>query len=210
MVCLPRFRIRACCAASEPRSCRPRHGHRKFAALSDFTFIENPKFYRQSQKELRRAQRRVARRKKGSHGRQRAVELLEKVHERIANRRKDFLHKESTKLVQAYGTIGVENLNVKSLSSGMLAKQVFDASWSAFLPFLSYKAEEAVRKVIEVDCAYTSQTCPACGIIEKKPLSQRIHECACGYTTHRDTAAAQVILGRIAPLSANVEACAHA
>lgn len=185
-------------------------GIEKFAALSDSTFIENPKFYQQSEKELRRALRRVARRKKGSHGRQRAVELLGKVHERIANRRRDFLHKESTKLVRAYGTIGVENLNIKSLSSGRLAKQVLDVSWSAFIRFLSYKAEEAGRKVIEVDCAYTSQTCPACGVIEKKLLSQRIHECACGYTTHRDIAAAQVILGRIAPLSANVEACAHA
>jgi putative transposase len=181
-------------------------GIEKFAATSDGKFIENPKFYQQSQKELRRAQRRVARRKKGSQRRRKAVQLLQKVHERIANRRKDFLHKESTKLVRRYGTIGVENLNIKGLSGGMLAKQVLDASWSAFVRFLSYKAEEAGRKVVEVDCAYTSQTCPACGRIEKKKLSQRIHECECGYTTHRDIAAAQIILGRIAPSGVNVKA----
>ena len=179
-------------------------GIEKFAALSDFRFIENPKFYQQSQMELRRAQRRVARRKKGSHRRRKAVELLQKVHERIANRRKDFLHKESTKLVRQYGVIRVENLNIKGLSSGMLAKQVLDASWSMFLSFLAYKAEEAGRKVIRVDCAYTSQTCPACGQIKKKELSERMPRCDCGYETHRDIAAAQIVLGRIAPLSVNV------
>lgn len=185
-------------------------GIEKFAATSDFRFIENPKSYEQGQKKLRAAQRRVARRKKGSHCRRKAVLLLQKVHQRIANRRLDFLHKESTKLVRQYGTIAVESLNIKGLSRGMLAKQVHDASWSTFIRLLTYKAAEAGRRLVEVDCAYTSQTCPSCGVIEKKKLSQRIHSCECGYSTHRDIAAAQIILGRIAPLGVNVEACAHA
>lgn len=180
-------------------------GIENFAALSDGTFIPNPRIYESEQAPLRRAQRRVARRKKGSHRRQRAVELLRKVHERIANRRLDFLHKESTKLVRKYGTIAVEDLNIKGLAQGILAKQVQDASWARFVQLLSYKAEEAGRKLIAVDPKYTSQTCPDCGIIKKKSLSEREHRCECGSRMYRDTAAAKIILGRIALLGANEE-----
>jgi putative transposase len=178
-------------------------GIENFAALSDGTFIPNPRIYEAAQAELRRAQRRVSRRKKGSHRRRRAVERLRKVHERIANRRLDFLHKESTKLIRKYGIIAVENLNVKGLAAGILAKQVQDASWARFIQLLSYKAAEAGRRLVEVDCAYTSQTCPECGVIKKKLLSEREHRCECGYITHRDTAAARIILGRIDPLGVN-------
>jgi len=180
-------------------------GIENYAALSDGTMIQNPRFYECGQAELRRAQRRVARRtNKRSNRRRKAVVLLQKVHARIANRRMDFLHKQTTMLVRKYGTIVVENLNVKGLAGGILSKQVHDASWSTFFQFLSYKAEEAGRKIIGVDCRYTSQTCPNCGTKKKKSLSERKHNCEkCGYTTHRDTAAAQVILGRIVPLNAN-------
>jgi putative transposase len=181
-------------------------GIEKFAALSNFTFIENPTFYKRTQRELRRAQRRVARRKEGSHSRKAAIVLLRKVHQRIRNQRLNFLHQESKKLVNRFGIIGFENLNIKGLSQGFLAKQVHDAGWSTFLRMLSYKAEEAGGRAVEVDCGYTSQTCPACGIIKKKPLSERMHRCECGFETHRDTAAALVLLGRIAPLGANVGA----
>lgn len=180
-------------------------GIENFAALSDGVFLPNPRIYEKAQAELRRAQRRVARRKKGSHRRKQAVALLRKVHERIANRRMDFLHKESTKLIGKYGTIAVEDLN-KGLSQGILAKQVQDAGWARFIQLLSYKAEEAGRRLVKVDCAYTSQTCPECGVIKKKGLSEREHNCECGFKTHRDTAAAMIVLGRIAPLGANEEA----
>lgn len=180
-------------------------GIENFAALSDGTFIPNPRIYEAAQAELRRAQRRVARRKRGSHRRRRAVELLRKVHDRIANRRMDFLHKESTKLIQKYGTIAVENLNVKGLAAGILAKQVQDVSWARFFQLLTYKAAEAGRRLVEVDCAYTSQTCPECGVIQKKSLAERMHRCECGCEMHRDTAAAKIILGRIAPLGVNAK-----
>jgi len=181
-------------------------GIENFAALSDGSFIANPRIYQSAQAEVRRAARRVARRKKGSHHRHRAVQLLRKVHEQIANRRSDFLHKESTKLIQKYGTIAVEKLNIKGLARTIFAKQVQDASWARFLQMLAYKAEEAGRRFIEVDCSYTSQTCPECGIIKKKPLSEREHNCECGCRMHRDTAAAKIILGRIDPSGANEEA----
>jgi len=171
-------------------------GIENFAALSDGTMIPNPRFYECGQVELRKAQRKVARRTKGSHGRRKAINLLSKVYERIANRRNNFLHKETTKLVAKFGVIAVEKLNVKCLAQGILSKQVHDASWATFFNFLSYKAAEAGRELIEVGAKYTSQTCPMCGGKKKKSLSERKHECQCGYSTHRDTAAAQVILSR--------------
>jgi putative transposase len=182
-------------------------GIENYAALSDGTMIQNPRLYECGQAELRRAQRRVARRiNKCSNRRRKAVVLLQKVHARIVNRRRDFLHKQTTTLVRKYGTIVVENLNVKGLAQGILSKQVHDASWSTFFQFLSYKAEEAGRKVIGVDARCTSQTCPNCGTKKKKLLSEREHRCSnCGYKTHRDTAAAQVILGRMVPSFANAE-----
>jgi putative transposase len=168
--------------------------------------IPNPRFYECGQAELRVAQRRVARRKnKKSHRRARAVILLRKAHERVANRRRDFLHKTTTALVQKFGVIVVENLNVKGLAQGILSKQVHDASWATFFNLLVYKAESAGRRLVGVDPKYTSQTCPACGTRKKKSLSERKHECSeCGYTTHRDTAAAEVILARMEPLGAKI------
>jgi putative transposase len=177
-------------------------GIEKFAALSDGSFIRNPRFYECGQAELRRAQRRVARRKKGSHRRAKAVAQLQKSNLRIANRRLDWMHKQTTALVRSYGTIAVENLNIKGLAQGILSKQIHDASWSMFFNLLRYKAEEAGRQLVEVDARHTSQTCPSCSSRKKKKLSQRKHECECGYTAHRDTAAAQVILARMEPLGA--------
>ena len=101
-----------------------------FATFSDGTEIQNPRIYQNAQAELRRAQRRVARRKKGSHRRRKAVVLLQKVHQRIANKRADFLHKHSTAVIKKYGTIVVEALNVSGMSNGNLAKQILDCSWS--------------------------------------------------------------------------------
>ncbi len=181
-------------------------GIENFAALSNGEFIENPTFYKKAQQELCRTQRRVARRKRNSHRRQKAVVLLRKVHQRTANKRLNFLHQESRKLVNRFGLVAFENLNNQGLSRGFLAKQVSDAGWSTFLRLLSYKAEEAGRVAVGVNCSYTSQTCPMCGRISEKPLEERLHRCDCGFIAHRDTAAALVILGRAAPLGANVEA----
>ncbi len=172
-------------------------GLESFATLSDGTKIENPRFYKNAQKRLRRAQRKVARRiNKRSNRRRKAVVLLQKAHAHIANQRNDFQHKLSTKLVQNFGMIAVEDLNIKGLSAGILAKAVHDVGWSSFISMLSYKAENAGRQLIKVDPRYTSQICPSCGVLEKKHISERVHRCDCGLTLHRDHAAAFVILGR--------------
>jgi putative transposase len=180
-------------------------GIENFAALSDGTMIPNPRFYEQGQAALRVAQRRVARRKKGSVRRRKAVVLLKKVHEHIQSKRLDWAHKVTTGLVNRFGTIVLENLNIKGLAQGILAKQVHDCGWSQFITLLKYKAENAGRRVVEVDARYTSQECPACGTRKKKSLSERTHECSeCGLVLHRDTTAAQVILGRMCPLDAKI------
>lgn len=148
-----------------------------FVSLSNGTQIENRREYESEQKRLRIAQRRVARRKKGSNRRRKAVAMLRAIHTKIRNRRHDFQHKLSRTLVNQYGLIAVEDLNVKGLSKGILSKQVLDAGWSAFIGKLAYKAEEAGRYLVKVPAAYTSQDCSNCGYREKKTLAQRVHNC---------------------------------
>lgn len=188
-------------------------GISNFAALSDGSFVPNPRFYENGQAELRRAQRKVARRKKGSNRRRKAVQLLRKVHERIANKRLDFLHKHSTAIVQKFGLIAIEDLNVAGMSKGNLAKQILDASWSTWRRLLFYKAEWAGRTKAAVPPQYTSQECDECEFIHKdNRKSQAEFEClACGHTNHADTngskrilARARKQLGRICPSNANI------
>ena len=122
-----------------------------FATFSDGTEIPNPRIYQNTQAELRRAQRRVARRKKGSQRRGRAVLLLKKVHQGISHRRRDFLHQHSTAVIRKYGTVKVEGLNVSGMARGNLAKQILDCSWSEWFRQLLYKAAEAGRWFVAVD-----------------------------------------------------------
>ena len=183
-------------------------GLNSFAVLADGTEIQNPRHYRNAEAHLRRCQRKVARRKKGGNRRRKAVRLLQRAHVHVGNQRRDFQHKLSRQLVNEYGVIAVEDLNVKGLSAGMLAKSVHDAGWSIFLEMIFYKAESAGRKVIQVDPRGTSQTC-VCGQRVPKTLADRWHDCpACGLSAGRDHVSARVILQRSAgnpPSSANVE-----
>ena len=166
-----------------------------FATLSDGTEIGNPRHYLEAQAQLRKGQRKVARRKKGSHRRRKAIRLLQRAHAHVRNQRSDFHHKASRSLVERYGFIAVEDLNIKGLASGMLAKSINDASWSSFIAKLAYKAEEAGRVLVKVDPRGTSQTC-LCGASVPKTLSQRWHQCdQCGLSAPRDHVSAQVILG---------------
>jgi len=166
-----------------------------FATLSDGTMLDNPRHYRKAQAKLRRAQRRVARRKRGSHNRRKAVVLLQKAHAHVQNQRADFHHTTARALVDAYGVIAVEDLNIKGLASGMLAKSVNDAGWSEFISKLAYKAAEAGRQVVYVDPRGTSQIC-LCGAPVLKTLDQRWHQCEqCGLSAARDHVSAQLILG---------------
>jgi putative transposase len=169
-------------------------GIESFATLSDGTHIDNWKYYEAAQKKLRAAQRRVTRRKKGSSRRRKAVAVLRSIHQKTFNRRNDFQHKLSTYLIANYDLIAIENLNILGMSKGFLAKQIHDASWASFFHMLTYKAESAGRKLVEVDPRGTSQRC-TCGETVKKDLSVRWHHClVCGLSNHRDIVSAQIIL----------------
>ena len=171
-------------------------GLTSFAALSDGTTIANPRHVSRAANYLRRAQRRVARRTRGSQRRRKAVALLAKRYRKTQNRRAEFHHQVSRAIVNRYGLIAVEALNIKGLSRGRLAKSVHDAGWRHFFDKLSYKAESAGREFIAVDPSGTSQTCP-CGARAAKELADRWHTCpACGLSEDRDVVSAHVVLQR--------------
>ena len=158
-----------------------------FATFSDGVKIPNPRFFKQEQKALARVQR--SKRKK----------VVARVHERIVNKRKDFAHQWSKRVVAKYGTICVEDLNIKNMlvrgAFPHLSKSISDAAWGSFLACVSYKAENAGRVFKQVNPAYTSQDCSACGARTPMPLSERTYHCEeCGLAMDRDINAAKNIL----------------
>ena len=184
-------------------------GLKSFAALSNGEFIENPRFFRQEETALTKAQRKFdkVKNKHGSKERKAAKKVVRRVHERVKNRRHNFVHQQSRKLVNRFGVITLEKLNVKGMvRNPCLAKSISDASWTQFRSALTMKAESAgrdaegnpLRLVVAVNPAYTSQDCSACGYrpdgLEgraKKKLSDRWHHCPmCGFVLDRDTNAA--------------------
>jgi putative transposase len=185
-----------------------------FAALSDGTFIESPRYYRHAQKRLKKLQQALSHKKRGSHRREKARRAVAKVHRKIANQRRDFQHKHAKKLVQAHQTIVFEELEIVNVSrrakpkqdengnylpngaaakSG-LNKSILDAGWGQFQQIVTNKAVWAGRTVLFVNPRYTSQMCSQCGTIRKKDLSERWHSCECGCELDRDTNAAINIL----------------
>ncbi|MDE2828974.1 MAG: transposase [Gemmatimonadota bacterium] len=174
-------------------------GLNSFAVTSDGQKIANQRFFRKEEKSLAKAQRKwdaVKKRPKTDPKREKRRKVIARVHERIRNKRHNFAHQESRKMVNRHGFIAVEKLDVKEMQKNKrLAKSISDVAWSLFRHCLEYKAEEAGIGFKAVDPDYTSQDCSACGHREKKPLSQRVHHCkACGYKTDRDHNAAINIL----------------
>lgn len=165
---------------------------------SDGEKIENPKWYRTEQRKLRVLQRRVARRKKGGTRRRKAVLALQRQHERIRNKRKDFLNKLVADLVNRYDSIAVEDLRISNMIHNKhLSKSILDAGWGYFRQRLSFKAEEAGRTVVEVNPANTSRTCSRCGLLfDGLTLADRWVECNCGLSLDRDHNAAINVLSR--------------
>jgi putative transposase len=168
-----------------------------FAALSDGTKIDNPKYFRKSEKKLARLQRRFSRKKKGSNNRGKAKAKVARLHDKIANQRRDFLHKASFAIVQKYDFIAVEDLSVKNMiKNHHLSKSIADAGWGKFVDYLEYKCLKYGNKLVKVSPSGTSQTC-VCGTHVPKALSVRVHECPeCGLIADRDVVSAMVILQR--------------
>jgi putative transposase len=171
-------------------------GIRSFAALSDGTVIDNPKFLKRSAKRLAQAQRKLEREAKGSPERTKTKKVVAKIHERVAFKRTDFAHQESRKIVNGYGRIFVEDIHINEMNSHRcLNRSIRDVAWSQFFSFLSYKAESAGREFKRVNPAYTSQTCSSCGHRQKMPLSDRTYSCpCCGMEKDRDHNASLNIL----------------
>ena len=146
--------------------------------------IFTPAYYRKAEAYLRRCQRRVARRTKGSQRRRKAVVLLAKAQQHIARQRRDFHHQQALKVMTQYDTIYHEDLRVANMvQNHRLAKSISDAGWSAFLTILAFKAASAGKRVQAVNPAFTSQRCsgPECGAMVQKGFSVRWHACpACG------------------------------
>lgn len=163
---------------------------------SDGGKVDNPRHLKWSLRKLRLAQRRCSKRKKGSRRRMKASRAVARIHERIANQRRDYLHKTAHDYVRRYDTIVVEDLNVSGMvQNGFLARSISDASWAMLRQLIEVKAEKAGRKVIAVPPHYTSQKCSRCGEMAQKALSVRTHCCPhCGHTECRDTNAARNIL----------------
>ena len=151
--------------------------------------------YRKAEARLKKEQRRLSRKAKGSKNREKQRLRLAKAHEKVSNRRKDFLHKESRRLADSYGVVCVEDLNMRGMSRSLrLGKSVHDAGWGEFVRMLGYKLADRGGRLVKVGRFFpSSQTCSACGFKnpEVKALSVREWVCpACGRTHDRDVNAA--------------------
>lgn len=185
-----------------------------FATLSTGETIENPRHFRKAEKKLAKHQQALSHKKRGSRRRRKAVKLIAKTHRKVANQRRDFLHKHSRKLVNTYGTIVFEALHLAIMSKrpkpkqaedgtylpngaaakAGLNKSILDAGWGQFQQMCTYKAANAGREILFVNPRYTSQVCSGCGTVKKKMLDERWHSCTCGCELDRDHNAAINIL----------------
>ncbi|MEW6748865.1 MAG: RNA-guided endonuclease TnpB family protein [Candidatus Micrarchaeota archaeon] len=182
-------------------------GIETFAHLSDGSKIENPRYLRLAEERLKLAQRRMSKKKNGSLNRAKARKDVAIAHEKLTNKRRDFLHKASHILVNRYALIAMESLNNEGLARGFLAKEVLDCGWAEFSSMLRYKAEETGCEVILVNPAHTTSMCSSCGLIRKKSLAERWHECPCGASMHRDLNAAINILQRATGGTSESQVC---
>ncbi|WP_344032814.1 RNA-guided endonuclease TnpB family protein [Streptomyces luteireticuli] len=160
-----------------------------FAILDDGTKISSPRFLRRAEKKLKKVQRELSRKQKGSKNRGKARLKVARAYAQVADARREFHHQLSTKLIRENQAIGVEDLAVNGLARTGLAKSVHDAGWSQFVALLAYKAERYGRTLIKIGrFVPTSQTCSYCDHVDgPKPLHVREWTCpACGALLDRD------------------------
>lgn len=205
-------------------------GLKVFLVTADGTYVENPRHHRKAERGLKKAQKCVSRRKKGSKRWWKAVGRCAKKYQKVKRQRCDFHHKTALSLVRQYDVIYLEDVQIRNLSrrpkvkldgngnylhNGAahkvgLNKSISDAGWYAFRHILTCKAEWAGKRVEAIPPAFTSQDCSGCGERMRKSLSVRTHVCAsCGLEMDRDENAALNILesGRAGPSGANVAGC---
>ncbi|MEX2720394.1 MAG: RNA-guided endonuclease InsQ/TnpB family protein [Candidatus Wukongarchaeota archaeon] len=170
----------------------------RYVTDTDGRQIEHPLYLNNSLKSLRRNQRKLSKKKKGSNNYNKQKIKVAKMYEKVKNQRDDFLQKLSRFYADNYDFIAVEKLNIKGLIRiSYNARNVMDSSWRKFAQFLSYKAERAGKTVVEVNPRGTTQECYKCGKEVKKSLAVRIHKCPyCGLEIERDYNSSFVVLKR--------------
>jgi putative transposase len=171
-------------------------GLHSLAGLSTGETIENPRWLRSSLAHLQVLQRKAARQVRGSQRRRNTLRQIARLHERIANQRRDVLHQLSRQLVKEHDLIAVEDMALAFMNRNRhLSLSSHDAGLGALRQLLAYKAVDAGRRMVAVNPFNTSQMCSGCGALVPKDLSVRVHRCpSCGLTLDRDVNAARNIL----------------
>jgi putative transposase len=173
-------------------------GIKSFVTLSDETIVENPKFFRKNQSKLKRIQRHLSRKIKGSNRYYKTNRRIARIYRKIERQRSFFLHNLSSKLVNDFDIIIIEDLNISGMiKNHNLSKSISDASWSEFFRQLEYKSKWYGKKLCKINrFEPTSKTCNICGCYNKDiDLNTRTWSCPCCGTTHdRDINAAKNIL----------------
>jgi putative transposase len=164
-------------------------GLKEFAILSDGTVISNPRHTKKYENKLAKEQRKLSKKQKGSKNRFKQRLKVRKIHNKIRDTRKDFLHKTSNSIAKNYDGIFVEDLNIKGMMKNhCLAKSIGDVSWSEFNRQLEYKCKWSFKYYLKIDRFFpSSKTCSNCGYVQEMPLSKRIFDCLnCGISIDRD------------------------
>ncbi|HEY9392065.1 MAG TPA: RNA-guided endonuclease TnpB family protein [Mycobacteriales bacterium] len=167
-----------------------------FAVLSNGRKVDNPRYLRNAERRLKRAQRALSRKAKGSANRDKARVRVARLHAKVRDTRRDFHHKLSTTIIRENQAVYVEDLAVAGLARTRLAKSIHDAGWSTFVNMLEYKAARHGRAFAKINRWFpSSKLCSTCGTVaEKMPLHVREWTCPCGTTHDRDINAAINIL----------------
>lgn len=172
-------------------------GLKEFLVQSDGIVVANPRIFRENQAKLKRMQQHLSRKQNGSKRRDKCKLKVARLHQKVSNQRKWFLHNESTRIVRDYDVIAIEDLNIAGmLKNRKLAKSISDVSWSAFFTMLKYKSEWYGKELVKIDrFSPSSKTCSACGYIRQDlQLSVREWTCPECYVQHdRDENAAKNI-----------------
>ena len=204
-------------------------GVKRFVTMSNGDFVEPLNPFKQEREKLAKLQRKLARQKKGSRNSTKTKRKIARLHRYIADSRRDFLHKTSTKIAKNHSIVYVEDLKVSNMSASAggtkessgknvrqksgLNRSILDQGWYSFFQMLSYKLERRGGKLIKVDPKNTSRTCPRCGLVSaENRKSQATFACiGCGYRSNADEVGAiNILMGRTGPVSLWYEWCSKA
>ena len=173
-------------------------GLNSIAALSTGETVETPKLFRRSERSLRRAQRKLSRKVKGSNNWHKQKIVVQRCHAKVSDQRRDFAHKLTTGWAQQYDLIAFEDMDVRTMIHGSLAKSIYDAGWGMLRHMCAYKQSNRSHRYVEIPANNTTQECSVCGRLADPPLTlkDRVYRCSCGNTEDRDVNASRNILDR--------------